>query len=321
MSAREAGGLDLSEIRGQEGAKRAMEVALAGGHHLLLTGPGGCGKSVLGNATGRLLPEPSVSLWKEIAWTHGRCGVALPAGGPFRAPDPSTPRAAMVGSERSGGAGEASLAHGGVLFLDDAATFRRDALHGLGRGMDRGTLGRSSADPRRVRPAEFILVATAGTCPRVERRTTTARCRSCGCHRRIPESLLRHVQIVCDMAAASSGLGETRARESAGEVRQRVVAARAIQQERQRGRLNAHLTLEELRQDGFASEAAEHLVRRCEEEMRLGVGGVLKMLRVARTIADLAGARRIGAPHAAEAGSYQLSREPLDSPGETSPAS
>ncbi len=310
--------VDLSHIRGQSAARRAVEIAAAGGHPLLLTGPPGTGKTLLARALHGVLPRLTLDEQLEVSRVHSVAGLLSPHGGlvrsrPFRAPHHTASAAAVVGGG-SGVArpGEVSLAHRGVLFLDELPEFARHVREVLRQPMESGevTLARSGSSVRL--PAAFQLVATMNPCPcgyanwpETNRRCT---CTSAAVQRyaeRVSGPLLDRLdlQVACPPVAASALLAEPTAEDSAT-VRQRVETARAVASERLRGtifRCNADLRGEPLERHCVLGDDARALARRLLEQGTLSARGYHRVLRVARTIADLSGKGAMDVSHLAEA--------------------
>ena len=301
---------DLADVRGQAAAKRALAVAAAGSHNLLFVGPPGSGKSMLAERLRGLLPPLSQSealcvasiasaAGDRLAWT--RCG--LP---PFRAPHHTTSALALVGGGARPRPGEVSLAHRGVLFLDELPEFSRAALEALREPIETGTVEVSRLHERVSYPAEFQLLAAMNPCPCGRLGDGTDRCQCTGVRvqtyrARISGPLLdrfdMHVEVPAVPFAALTGSaagGETAAlRERVAAVRERQLAAR--------GTLNARLSDAALWQALALDDAARELLKRAAERWQLSARSTVRILRVARTIADLADAARVADAHVAEA--------------------
>jgi magnesium chelatase family protein len=306
---------DLADVRGQLPARRALEVAAAGGHSLLMFGPPGSGKSMLAQRLPGLLPPMSEAEALASAAMHSLGGEFEPARWgrrPFRAPHHSASAAAIVGGGVSPRPGEISLADHGVLFLDELPEFERRVLESLREPLETGTVTVARARRRVEFPARFQLVAAMNPCPcgyaghpRHECRCTpeqVARYRA-----RLSGPLLDRVDLTVEVPAIGH---EELAGGSAGEpsaaVRARVEAARRLQFERQ-GRPNARLEAGEVDALCAPDNAGAALLRQAMNRLGLSARAYHRVLRVARTLADLAGCERPGAAQIAEAIQYRRS--------------
>lgn len=308
-------GVDLRDVRGQAHARRALEVTAAGGHHLLLIGPPGCGKTLLASRLPGLLPEASEAEALEAAAIASVSGRGLdPARWrerPFRAPHHTASAVALVGGGPRPRPGEISLAHHGVLFLDELPEWDRRALEVLREPLESGVVTISRAARQEEFPARFQLVAAMNPCPCGWAGDASGRCR-CGIdairryRARISGPLLDRIDLHVEVPRLPPS--ELRPDAPAGEcsdaVRARVVQARDVQRQRG-GRLNAQLdqagTLACCRLD--APDQA--LLERAIDALQLSARAMHRILRVARTIADLAGSERIASAHLAEALGYR----------------
>jgi magnesium chelatase family protein len=305
---------DLSDVKGQPLARRALEVAAAGGHHLLLVGPPGAGKSMLANRLPGLLPDLDHETALEVARIHSVCGVAVPANGliqrpPFRAPHHGASAVAMVGGGTSWiRPGEISLAHGGALFLDELAEFPPAVLEALRQPLEEGVVRVSRAGASVCFPARFILVGAMNPCPCGEGGLPgTCRCRPSAKDRyarRLSGPLLDRFDIAVRVArpAVEDLLDVTeRQEENTATVSARVAAARRFAAHRGTD-ANSGLRLARLAQFAPMSKEATELI---EEHLRIGLlsaRGYDRVRRIARTVADLSGgADRIELLHVREA--------------------
>jgi len=318
---------DLSEVRGQVLARRALEIAAAGGHNLLMFGPPGCGKTMLAARLPSILPEMTFEEAIDATRIHSVAGLRPTGAGlmrarPFRAPHHSITSAGMLGSARLR-PGEACLAHQGVLFLDELPEFQRSVLELLrGPLEDRAvTLARAAGSVRF--PSAFSLVAAANPCPCGFRGHPR---RPCACSDtavrqylgRMSGPLLDRIDLQVELAPVPvEELVDARPGEASTLVRARVVAARALQTRRYEGsglRCNADLDGEQVRRVARARPAALDLLCAFVESRGLSGRAHARMLKVARTIADLEGADAVERRHLAEALQYRAF-EAFDEPG------
>jgi magnesium chelatase family protein len=315
--------LDLADIKGQESAKRALEIAAAGGHNLLMIGPPGAGKSMLAARLPSILPPLSPPELLEVSMIASVAGEiadgALTNRRPFRAPHHSASMPALVGGGLRAKPGEISLAHNGVLFLDELAEFQPQVLDSLRQPLETGEVAISRANHRITYPARFMLVAALNPC-RCGRanepgfackRGPNARC-AAEYQARLSGPLLDRIDLTIEVPAVTAAdLILPAPAEGSAEVAARVAAAR----ERQGARFAA-MGLPQVRTNAQASgpvlediakpdAAGLTLLRDAAEAMRLSARGYHRVLRVARTLADLDGADKVGRVHLAEALSYR----------------
>jgi magnesium chelatase family protein len=309
---------DLSEVRGQEMAKRALEVAAAGGHNLLYLGPPGSGKTMIARRLPGLLPPLTLSEAIAVTKIHSLVAEEPPAGliyrRPFRSPHTGTSAAGMVGGGSIPRPGEASLAHNGVLFLDELPEFRRDTLETLRQPLEEGLVSVVRTRARFQFPARFALLAAMNPCPcghlgdpRYDCRCTLPlieRYRS-----RVSGPLLDRIDLHVEVPAVTLKELRATAGERTGAVAARVAAARAIQLSRfgpgASTPINAAMGPEELRRHCPLDPAGRTLLDAAFEKLGLSARALDRILKVARTIADLAGSDSIRTSHLAEAIQYR----------------
>ncbi len=316
----EAPVLDLRDVKGQESAKRALEIAAAGGHNLLMVGPPGSGKSMLAERLPTILPPLSAKELLEVSMIRSLAGEL--AGGrltrtrPFRAPHHSASMAALVGGGVRPRPGEVALAHHGVLFLDELPEFSPQALDSLRQPLESGECVVARANHRTTYPARIQLVAAMNPCRCGEWAPGVTCRRGKNCRERyearLSGPLLDRIDLQIEVPAVSpADLALPAPSEGSAEVRARVTAARERQRARfaalgdKKRRVNAEATGALLEKIAAPDEAARTLLQEAATQMRLSARGFHRTLRVARTIADLDGAERVGRIHVAEALSYR----------------
>jgi len=310
---------DLRDVRGQENAKRALEVAAAGGHNFLMIGPPGSGKSMLAARLPSILPPLSAEEMLDVSMVHSLAGELM--GGklcterPFRAPHHSASMAALVGGGTRPRPGEASLAHLGVLFLDELPEFQPAVLDALRQPLETGELIIARANHRIAYPARLQLVAAMNPCRCGGGPGQTCkrgpRC-AADYQARISGPLLDRIDLQIEVPAVSAAdLVLPAPEEGSAEVRARVTAARMRQHERFKAhgapnlRTNAECAGHLLEKIAQPDDAGLALIRQAAETLKLSARGFHRTLRVARTLADLDGADVVGRIHVAEALSYR----------------
>ncbi|CCZ21901.1 putative enzyme (N-terminal) transcriptional regulator with P-loop containing NTP hydrolase domain (C-terminal)(YifB) [Acetobacter sp. CAG:977] len=316
---------DLKDVKGQENAKRALEIAAAGGHNLLMSGPPGAGKSMLAARLPGLLPEMNANEILETSMIHSVAGLlkdgSLISHRPFRAPHHSASMPALTGGGQKAKPGEISLAHNGVLFLDELPEFQRTALEALRQPLETGEISVARANIHVSYPARFQLIAAMNPCRCGYLGSPGRECsRAPRCAEeyasRLSGPLLDRIDMHIDVPAlAPWELAKTPDGESSAAVKERVLSARERQKERyarseagEKISKNADASGNLLEKTALATDDALAFLLKAAEKMQLSARAYHRILRVARTIADLEQNDRILTAHIAEALSFRQMR-------------
>jgi magnesium chelatase family protein len=315
----EAGVGDFSEIKGQHALRRAVEVAAAGGHNLLIIGPPGAGKSMVAKRIPAILPDPTLDESLEILSIHSAAGQTL--GGtrnfgrrPVRTPHHTISDVGLLGGGTVPGPGEISLAHHGVLFLDELPEFKRSALEVLRQPLEDGVVSISRSAGKVTLPCSFMLVAAMNPCPCGYLGDSKHECRCSPAQiqryrARISGPLLDRIDLHIEAPALSiAELRDEKHGESSADIRTRVQAARGRQLDRFKGTrtsANARMTHAQIRANCPIDSTLGDLLQQAMEQLSLSARAYDRILKVARTIADLAASERIEAPHLLEAIQYR----------------
>ena len=312
--------LDFADVRGQESVKRALEIAAAGGHNMIMIGPPGSGKSMMAKCLPTILPPLSLAESLETTQIHSVAGklsrdTSLISQRPFRAPHHTISQVALVGGGSNPQPGEISLAHNGVLFLDELPELSRSVLEVLRQPLEDRHITVSRAKYSIDYPASFMLVASMNPCPCGYYGDPTHHCVCTPGQiqrymNKISGPLLDRIDIHCEIQAVPfAELSKMQPGEPSAAIRERVIAARKIQEERFKPfkgiHCNAMMTERMLHQFAEPDATSLDMLRMAMERLKLSARAYTRILKVARTIADLAGSERVESMHIAEAIGYR----------------
>ncbi|MBR1735449.1 MAG: YifB family Mg chelatase-like AAA ATPase, partial [Firmicutes bacterium] len=314
FSTRSSDFLDFSDVKGQENVKRAFEIAAAGMHNLIMVGPPGSGKTMMARRLPSILPDLTFEESIEITKIHSVAGLlknntSLITERPFRSPHHTISNSAMVGGGRIPRPGEVSLAHNGVLFLDELPEFQRNVLEELRQPLEDNEVTISRVNGTMTFPSNLMLVASCNPCPcGFHGYSDKCRCTENEINRyigKISGPLLDRIDIQCEAAAVNyNDLAYSDKSESSAQIRERVVKAHKIQQERYKNEpiyFNSQLSSSQVDKYCVLGDDERKMLKTAFEKFNLSMRAYHKILKIARTIADLDSSENINVRHAAEA--------------------
>ena len=312
-------GVDLADVKGQAAAKRAIEIAVAGGHNVMMIGPPGAGKSMLAKCVPTIMPDMTFDEALEVTKIHSVAGLIDQTQGivinrPFRSPHHTATKIALAGGGTSCKPGEISYAHNGVLFLDEMPEYSRESLEILRQPLEDGVINVARAIGTVEYPAKFMLVASMNPCPcgNYGSRKRICSCTPSQIHRylsKLSGPMMDRIDIHIEVDNLDyAQLSDKAAGESSATVKKRIEKAREIQRERFKGTktdTNAHMTSAQINKYCHLSEECDKLLRMAYEKLNLSARASTRILKVARTIADIEGCQDIGVNHISEAIQYR----------------